>query len=57
MTGYYTVQEFADILGVNRQTVYKWIYNGEIEYIQTRRHSSVRIPATELDRLRKQRSN
>lgn len=26
-----TPEEFADYLGVHRQTVYRWLHNGEIE--------------------------
>lgn len=54
---YYTVQEFANLLGVNRQTVYKWLYNGWVKYTQPARKASIRIPASELDRMRQQQKN
>lgn len=57
MKEYYTVNEFAAALGVTSQTVYQWIYAGAIEALQVRRKSSLRIPASELDRIRKQRTN
>ena len=54
MKDYYSVAEFATILGVTRQTVYQWIYAGEIQYAQVRRKSALRIPASELERIKKQ---
>lgn len=57
MKDYYSVAEFAAVLGVTRQTVYQWIYAGEIQSVQVRRKSAVRIPVTELERIKQKRSN
>ena len=57
MKQYYSVEEFADLLGVSRQTVYQWIYTGAIVSIQAKRKGAQRIPVTELDRMRSQRQN
>lgn len=48
---YYTVQEFASLLGLNPQTVYRWIRAGKINAFQVHRWSALRIPASELDRI------
>lgn len=52
---YYTVEEFAALLGVTRQTVYQWIYDGDVQSVQTKRKGAQRIPASELDRLCRRR--
>lgn len=54
---YYTVAEFAAVLNVTRQTVYQWIYAGEIQSVQLRRKGAHRIPASELERIKHQRTN
>ena len=57
MEKYYTVAEFAALLGVTPQTVYQWIYAGDIRSVQIKRKSSQRIPASELERVQRERQN
>ncbi|MGB6719048.1 MAG: helix-turn-helix domain-containing protein [Candidatus Acidiferrales bacterium] len=47
---FYTVKEFAALLRVQKNSVYRWIRRGDIKAI-TIRYGLVRIPASELDRL------
>lgn len=56
-TKYYTVGEFARLLGVDSQTVYRWIRTGKINALQAHRWSALRIPASELDRMSTQQAN
>ena len=57
MKEYYTVDEFAALLGVNRKTVYKWIYDGDLRSVQAKRKGAQRIPASELERMKTSRQN
>lgn len=57
METYYTVTEFAELLQVNRQTVYQWIYRGQLASVQVTPRGARRIPASELERIKQQRSN
>jgi excisionase family DNA binding protein len=57
MREYYSVAEFAETLGVSKNTVYQWIYTGAITAVQAKRKGAQRIPASELVRLREQRNN
>ena len=57
MREYYSVAEFAEMLGVSKNTVYQWIYTGAIRSVQAKRKGAQRIPASELVRLRQQRNN
>ena len=57
METYYTVTEFAELLQVNRQTVYQWIYRGQLTSVQVTPRGARRIPASELERIKQQRSN
>lgn len=57
MKEFYTVSEFADMLGITSQTVYQWIYDGLIHSVQIKRKSAHRIPASELERIKSQRGN
>ncbi|MDR0476219.1 MAG: helix-turn-helix domain-containing protein [Treponema sp.] len=47
---YLTYKDFADKIGVHKQTIYRWVKSGILRHI---RFSSriVLIPDTELDRL------
>jgi excisionase family DNA binding protein len=46
-----TVDDVAELLGVSRRTVYRWIKKGVLPAIQLgRRKSPVRIDAAELQR-------
>lgn len=57
-TKYYSVAEFAALLNVDNQTVYRWIREGKINAVQARRWTAIRIPASEIDRMNtQQRSN
>ena len=57
-TKYYSVAEFAALLNVDNQTVYRWIREGKINAVQARRWTAIRIPASEIDRMStQQRSN
>lgn len=57
-TKYYSVTEFATLLSVDSQTVYRWIREGKINAVQARRWTAIRIPASEIDRMNtQQRSN
>ena len=56
-TKYYSVGEFAALLNVDPQTIYRWIREGKINALQARRWSALRIPSTELDRMNTQRAN
>lgn len=49
METYYTVQEAAEKLKVNVQTVYRWIYSGKLN--ATKVIDLWRISETELKRL------
>jgi len=51
MTTFYTVQQLANALGVHRQTVYDWIYCGDLKTIQIKPKSAHRIPESEVRRL------
>lgn len=57
METYYTVTEFAELLQVNRQTVYQWIYRGQLASVQVTPRGARRIPASELERIKQQRSD
>lgn len=57
MEQYYTVEEFAQLLQVNKQTVYQWIYRGQIQSVQVTPRGARRIPASELERIKHQRTN
>lgn len=50
---YYTVSEFAKLLGVHRNTVRNYANKGMIRFIQAGNRASLRIPVTEFDRLAK----
>lgn len=57
-TKYYSVTEFATLLSVDNQTVYRWIREGKINAVQARRWTAIRIPASEIDRMStQQRAN
>lgn len=56
-TKYYSVTEFAAILNVDPQTIYRWIRTGKINALQAHRWSALRIPSTELDRMNKQHND
>lgn len=57
-TKYYSVTEFATLLSVDSQTVYRWIREGKINAVQARRWTAIRIPASEIDRMStQQRAN
>jgi excisionase family DNA binding protein len=51
MTKFYTVQQLADMLGIHKQTVYDWIYAGDLHTVQIKRKSAHRIPESEVRRL------
>lgn len=57
MDTYYTIDEFAALLQVNPQTVYQWIYRGQLQSIQVAPRGARRIPASELERIQNQRKN
>lgn len=48
---YYSVSEFAKILGVHRNTVRNYVKKGMIRYIQVGDRAIIRIPVNELDRV------
>lgn len=50
-TKYYSVNEFAALLGVSPNTVHRWIRAGKIKATQAQRWGALRIPASELDRM------
>jgi len=47
----YTINEVADILKVNKMTVYQWIYKGKLPSIKVM--GVVRIKGEDLERLMK----
>lgn len=47
---FYSVNEFAELLGVGRHVVYRATDRGEIAWVKI--GGSKRIPVSELDRLR-----
>lgn len=47
----YSVRDFADMLGVSKFTVYKWIYCGDVRTIQIKPKSAHRIPESEVKRF------
>lgn len=49
MTEFYTPQEMAKILRVNREYIYDLIKEGKLKFIKFGRH--YRIPSTEVERL------
>lgn len=57
MEKYYTVDEFAALLQVNPQTVYQWIYRGQLQSVQVAPRGARRIPESELERIKSQRSS
>jgi excisionase family DNA binding protein len=48
---YLSTRKFAEILGVSRATVIKWIKNGKIKAYNV--HGMWRIPYSEVERLLK----
>ncbi len=46
-----TVQEVAELLRVNRRTVYTWIDEGVIRAVKLHDKSVVRIPMLEIKRI------
>lgn len=44
-----TVEQVADVLGVNQDTVRRWIRNGEIEVIDLGGRAGYRITQSALD--------
>jgi len=50
---YYTVKEFAELLGYSTDRVYEWVRSGYVKsYEKPSPHSIWRIPKAELDRLK-----
>lgn len=51
-----SVKEVADLLGVNRVTVYKWIKQGRLapERSNYLRRGGIRIPLPELERFKRE---
>lgn len=47
---YYTVAEFAELIGVAERTIENWIIAGKIKYWQVETSRVIRIPASELER-------
>jgi excisionase family DNA binding protein len=47
---YYTVQEFASILGVHQKTISRWIIEGKLAFWQVGNSRTIRIPESELSR-------
>lgn len=45
---YYTVVEFAKILGVHPKTICRWILEGKLSYWQLGNSRTIRIPESEL---------
>jgi len=45
----YTIKEVADMLKVNKMTVYQWIYKGKIKSVKVM--GNVRIKVEEIERL------
>lgn len=45
---YYTVAEFAKILGVHQKTICRWILEGKLSYWQLGNSRTIRIPESEL---------
>ena len=54
--GYYTITEVAQILGVNRGTIYEWQSKGKIK-IETDYRNLPAVTAEELQRLQNERKN
>lgn len=48
-SNFYTPQEFADIVGVHRLTVYRWIETNKIDSIKIGQRV-IRIPKRELEK-------
>ena len=46
---YYTVHEVAEKLGITRQTVYKWIWNGDMKAVKLGA-KLYRVPVEEVQR-------
>jgi excisionase family DNA binding protein len=51
---YYTVEEAAKHFNVSKRTIYNWIDAGFIRTVQFGNKSSVRIPACELGRIKRE---
>ncbi len=45
---FYTVQEYCKIVGLNRNTVYKWIKNGHLDAMQKGKGGRFLIPKHEI---------
>ena len=45
---YYTVKEVADLLGVKKMTVYRWIREGVMDVTQKVRKGAIRIHRLEI---------
>lgn len=51
MREFYTVKEMAEKFGVHEHTIRNWIKKGQIRAVKI--ENTVRIPATEIERLKK----
>jgi excisionase family DNA binding protein len=51
---FYTVKEAAEYFNVSKRTIYNWIDAGIIRAVQVGNKSVIRIPASELGRLKRE---
>lgn len=45
------IGEAAEVLGVSRRTVWRWVTSGRVRYLRPNDVGPYRIPAAEIDRL------
>lgn len=45
------IGEAAEVLGVSRRTVWRWVIGGRVRYLRPNDVGPYRIPAAEIDRL------
>jgi excisionase family DNA binding protein len=51
---FYTVEEAAKYFNVSKRTIYNWIDAGIIRAVQVGKKSTIRIPTSELGRLKRE---
>ncbi|KAF0123317.1 MAG: hypothetical protein FD151_332 [bacterium] len=49
---FYSTSEVADLFGVNRVTIYRWVKKGKVKAYKIGKH--IKIPVSEVERLRRE---
>tara|TARA_R110000824_G_scaffold164609_1_gene340898 strand:- start:453 stop:656 length:204 start_codon:yes stop_codon:yes gene_type:complete len=54
MAEHQTIPEVAKAIGINRQTLWRWVKSGQVESVRFTATSNLLIPACEVERLLKE---